>query len=297
MQDLSNVEKLGFSQRQRLTFIEAVAYWEGAVDRPRVSNAFNVSENHVTKDFRFYKDTFPGNLQYDESSRVYRPTRRFRPRIGKGSAEEYLSLLRNYVESGNSVATPLSGGVVSADAVPYPQSHLDSAVLNAITRAITAKTGLLISYQSMNRSQPASRRIWPHALLFGGTRWHTRAYDEERGQFIDLVLQRILSAKSIDKESPISVKSDLAWSRMALVEVVPSRALSTGQAAVIAKEFGMQKTARHWVWSVRLRECLVGYFIYLHRLDLPNDPHRLIELREASTFLPNYFSDSTQSDE
>ena len=89
-----DVDKLRFAQRQRLTFIESVAFWEGRVDRPRVSGAFNVSENHVTKDFRLYKDAFPGNLQYDETARAYRPTRKFKPRIGKGSAEEYLSLLR-----------------------------------------------------------------------------------------------------------------------------------------------------------------------------------------------------------
>ena len=106
-----DVDKLRFAQRQRLTFIESVAFWEGRVDRPRVSSAFNVSENHVTKDFRLYKDAFPGNLQYDETARAYRPTRKFKPRIGKGSAEEYLALLRAHLNPSGIVALNTTGSL------------------------------------------------------------------------------------------------------------------------------------------------------------------------------------------
>lgn len=44
----------------------------------------------------------------------------------------------------------------------------------------------------------------------------------------------------------------------------------------------MTQAGRGWVWNVRVRECLAGYFIYLHRLDVQVDPRRLIELRDFS---------------
>ena len=275
-----DVEKLGFAQRQRLTYIESVAYWEGRVDRPRVVGEFNVSENHVTKDFRLYKDAFPGNIQYDETSRAYRPSPKFKPRIGRGSAEEYLSLLRAQAERRDGSLLPAMASAVVSDAVPPPRGKLEAAVLNAITRAISSGTGLAIRYQSKSRPEPAARRVWPHALLFSGTRWHARAYDEERKGFIDLVLQRILKAKPVDEAVPIESAQDAGWSNWVTLDVIPRRSLSAGQAEVVAREFGMVPAGRGWVWSVRLRECLAGYFIYLHRLDVVDDPKRLIELKD-----------------
>lgn len=140
----------------------------------------------------------------------------------------------------------------------------------------------MINYQSKSRPEPAARRVWPHALLFSGTRWHARAYDDEHQRFIDLVLQRILKAKPIDEESPIDSTQDVGWSNQVTLDVIPKRSLSASQAEVVAREFGMERVGRGWVWSVRLRECLAGYFIYLHRLDVVDDPKRLIELKEPA---------------
>lgn len=277
-----DVEKLGFAQRQRLTYIESVAYWEGRIDRPRVVGEFSVSENHVTKDFRLYKDAFPGNIQYDEASRAYRPTSKFKPRIGRGSPEEYLSLLRAQAERRDGSLLPALASAVVSDAVPPPRGKLEGAVLNAITRAISSGAGLSISYQSKNRPEPAARRVWPHALLFSGTRWHARAFDEERQGFIDLVLQRVLRAKALIEASPVPVANDAGWNNWATLAVVPRRSLSASQAEVVAREFGMEPSGRGWAWNVKLRECLAGYFIYLHRLDIMDDGRRLIELKDPA---------------
>lgn len=282
------LDNICFSQRQRLTFIESIAYWEGAVDRTRVSAAFKVSENHVTKDFRLYKEAFPGNLQYDESHRAYKPSRRFKPYIGQGSAEEYLSLLRSHVEQNNGHSVPLPESI-QADVTPQPKGLLKTAILNAFTRAIAAGSGLSIQYQSMNSGKPRSRKIWPHALVFGGTRWHARAYDAERERWIDIVLQRVLSAKLIADMHPLSDIQDKEWETRITIEVIPKRGLTEDQADVVAQEFGMVRREERWVWEVNLRECLAGYFIYLYRLDVKGDAHRRIELNDpaiADKYLP-----------
>lgn len=278
----TSVDKIGFAQRQRLTYIESVAYWEGRVDRPRVAREFSVTENHVTKDFRLYKEAFPGNILYDETSRVYRPSRQFRPRIAHGSPDEYLALLRAKAEKEDGSLMPPIGGDVITDAVPPPKGRLEGAVLNAVTRAISLGKGVLITYQSKNRVEPVSRRVWPHALLFNGIRWHARAYDEERETFIDLVIQRILSAKALDEPSPIPVQQDALWNTWVTLKVIPRRSLTPSQAKVVAQEYGMVAQGRGWGWNVKLRECLAGYFIYLHRLDVQDDKRRLIELHDPT---------------
>ncbi|WP_334108398.1 WYL domain-containing protein [Methylobacillus sp.] len=278
MELATQIDKISFAQKQRLTFIESVAYWEGAVDRARVSETFQVSENHVTKDFRLYKEVFPGNLQYDESYRTYRPSKRFKPYIGKGSAEEYLSMLRMHAEQ-NHAALPLPTGVVAADAVSQPKGLLKPEILNSITRAISSKKGLSITYQSMNSDEPRPRKIWPHALVFGGTRWHARAYDEERADFVDLVLQRVLSAKPMTKGILPANLVDSEWEKIVTLEVIPKKNLTKTQAEVVAQEYGMTKKGGHWVWEIPMRECMAAYFIYLYRLDVTEDAKRRIELK------------------
>jgi hypothetical protein len=282
METAREIDRISFSQKQRLTFIESVAYWEGAVDRTRVSQTFQVSENHVTKDFRLYKEAFPGNLQYDESYRIYRPSKRFKPHIGKGSAEEYLSLLRVHAEQSNAASLPLPAGVVPVDATPQPKGHLKPEILNSITRAISSRNGLVINYQSMNSDEPRSRKIWPHALVFGGTRWHARAFDEERGGYVDLVLQRVLSAKQLTKKTISTRQEDKEWETMVTIEVIPKQSLTSTQAEVVAQEYGMKKRNGQWIWEVRMRECLAGYFIYLYRLDVREDTKRRIELKDPA---------------
>jgi len=282
MEHASQIDRISFAQKQRLTFIESVAYWEGMVDRARVSETFQVSENHVTKDFRLYKEVFPGNLQYDESYRTYRPSKRFKPYIGKGSAEEYLSMLRMHAEQNHAATLPLPTGVVPADAVPQPKGLLKPEILNSITRAISSRNGLAITYQSMSSDEPRARKIWPHALVFGGTRWHARAYDEERGGYLDLVLQRVLSAKALTKKALPADQQDKEWESMVTIEVVPKKSLTSTQAEVVAHEFGMTQRNEQWVWEVRMRECLAGYFIYLYRLDVREDAKRRIELKDPA---------------
>lgn len=278
------IDKLGFAQRQRLTYIESVAYWEGAVDRPRISTVFGVTENHVTKDFRLYKNTFPNNLRYDERSRVYRPTKNFKPRIGTGSAEEYLSILRTYAEHENSAVLSRVGTTLPIYAMPQAKGTVEKDVLNAITRAISGHRGLEIAYQSMTSAETSTRRIWPHALLFNGMRWHVRTYDGNRNIFIDLVLQRILSVAPLgsNEQAPLGTEEDAKWNTFVEIDVVPNPTLTAGQEDVVAREFGMIKRDNGWVWPVRIRECLAGYFIVLYRLDIKDDRRSVISLRDPA---------------
>jgi predicted DNA-binding transcriptional regulator YafY len=190
--------------------------------------------------------------------------------------------LRAQAERNDGTIAPAGTTSVTTDAVPPPRGRLEAAILNAVTRAISSQTGLMVSYQSRSRAEPSMRKVWPHALLFSGTRWHARAYDKDRDEFIDLVLQRILSATAMGSPAPRPPEDDAAWSQWLEVEIIPSRSLSASQAEVVAREFGMIPAGKGWVWKARMRECLVGYFIYLHRLDLPSDPQRLIELKDPA---------------
>lgn len=267
---------LSFPQRQRLQYIESMALWEGAVARQRVCDLFGVSLNHITKDLRLYRELLPNNLDYDPSLRVWRPSTRFRPAISSGSPEEYLGLLRLGLEAAGVAGIPTLGGPVPADALPTPRWPADAKPLRHVTRAVREGTGVLVQYQSMSNPEPGERILWPHALVYAGYRWHVRAYDEKYKQFGDFVLPRICEATPHAGVPPVSAKRDEGWNMRERAEVIPNPQFSKAQQAAIAREYGMTKTAQGWCWSVNMRQCLMRYFLYWHRLDRPAKKDRVI---------------------
>lgn len=275
-----SLDKVTHAQKQRLQFIETVAYWEGMVGRPNVSNIFDVSENHITRDFALYRKSFPGNLDYDVTARAYRPSKNFSPKLGAGSPEEYLALLRAYLDTKSTAVLPSIGHGVEAACLPPSSAPLDKHVLREITRALRQQKGVLIRYQSLTSPAPAAREVWPHALVFAGVRWHIRAYDHKRGIFIDLVLHRVLSAKPVDRPSPFSIAEDIDWQRTVDIDILPASRLNTSQRAVIAKEYGMVEIDGTWTWRVSLKRCLVPYFLRWLRLDLGAEHSYPIELKD-----------------
>lgn len=252
---------LAFSQRQRFQFIEAVVFWEGAIDRSHVAKTFGVSENHITKDFTLYRSCYPNNLDYDLSGRTYRPGKRFKPQFSTGSSDEYLSLLRATQEGRSPSVIPLIGTGVSAELLPLPSGSVDSGVLKEITRAIRGGSGLRISYQSIRTEDASSRDVWPHALVYAGLRWHVRAFDSKYQDFIDLVPQRIITVESINTKPPKTQANDARWHRMTTVTLTPRDDFTPLQREVIAREFGMTKMKGEWRWRMQVRDCLVGYFL------------------------------------
>ncbi len=285
---MSVIQSISYAQRQRLQFIESVVYWEGLVGRQRVCEAFGVSENHVTRDFAFYRKAFPTNLNYDVSVRAYRPSKGFKPHIASGSSSEYLSLLRSCAETPTLAVVPTIASEVKAYSLPAPTAPLEKRVLREMTRALHQQHGLKIRYQSLTSPDVTTRDVWPHALVFAGFRWHMRAYDSRRGTFVDMVLHRVLSASPIAAESPVNFKSDSAWHSVMNVDVVPTGKLTAEQHSIVAKEYGMKKIDGRWVWRVTLKRCLIPYFLRWLRLDLAEEesyPIALADRRRLQDYL------------
>jgi predicted DNA-binding transcriptional regulator YafY len=278
-----------FAQAQRLRFIESVVLWEGAIQRQRVSEVFDVSPNHVSRDFLRYREAFPGNLEYDPSGKEYRAASRFQPKIASGKPEEYLALLRAHVESG--LELPALGDAIAADVVPSPPVGVDRAVLRAVVRAIRRGEGLTVTYGSVREDRKTTRRLWPHALAYSGFRWHVRAYDATESMFRDFALARLEDPQPVAEASPAGEEGDIDWNTYDTIEVVPHARLSDSQRAIVAREFGMKRTPEGWLWSQRLRKALIPYFLHRYRLDL--DPARTairIELKDRTQMRAYFFA-------
>lgn len=258
---------LNHGQRQRLRYLESRLLWEGEVNRRHVCQEFGVTPNHFTREMRAYKDHFPGNVWYDETSRSYRPTNSFQPGIASGDPTEYLLLLRAYAQYPvNSLRTEMGGGV-PCDALKPPECIVDKDILRSLLQAIHRKRGSVIQYQSFSHGNPESRTIWPHAMMWTGESWHVRAFDDMRNENINLALTRFSSVEFANVTRPAAAEVDIDWEELETVEIVPNPGLSEGQQNVLAREYGMELSEKGWMWRVTLRRCLVPYFLYRYRLD------------------------------
>jgi len=266
------------AQLQRLRLLESIVYWEGLVRRHRLSEAFGLNVEGVSRDFSLYRELFPENLAYDPSRKGYAPTSRFMPKLADGSADEYLSMLRLHSEGSTQWLIQGLPGTAETERVPLQPGGINSGDLKEITRAIAAGTSLTGIYQSMRAPKPERVHVWPRALVFSGYRWHLRAYDLDREIHRDLVLAR-LSAKP-GTARVRDIPKDQAWDAIVTVQVRPAEHWSPTQKSAIAKEYGMTRLRGTWVWSVKLRQCLAPYFLYLHRLDRLGK-HQRVELVDS----------------
>ncbi len=272
------------ARRQRLRFIESLACWEGAVQRQRVCDATHVSANHLSRDFKWYRDAYPDNLIYDVSGRCYRPGKSFQPKIATGAPDEYLALLLLRTNASVDDGAVWLPGPAAADAVPTPGGTVARDVLRALTGAIAHQRAVQVTYQSMTTPEPVDRLLWPHALVYNGWRWHVRAYDAERERFADFVLarfERVTQAAAGKRKPEASPESDVEWTTQVTIAVTPASALTAEQTAVVAREYGMVDADGRWLWTPTMRRCMAPYFGRMYRLEAPS-PKRLIQLLDPS---------------
>lgn len=261
-------EAASFARQERLRFVESMVLWEGVVRRQRVSDVFGVNVNHVTRDLRYYQDQYPGALDFKPDQRGYVAGAKFRPRFASDSPAEYLALLQAHADSETAALVPVLGAAeIPTAALPSPALGIDRTVLRTVVRAVHRRQGVLVTYLAMNADRPVARRIWPHALINTGLRWYARVFDEGAGDFRSLVLARMESSSALIGQPPRDAAQDDDWLRTVDVHVVPHPDLNAHQQAVVAREFGMARGPKGWVWSVAVRRCLVGHFLKRYQLD------------------------------
>lgn len=271
--DMRRKSAISRSQRFRLRFIDTVLALEGQLNRKRVSDVFGVSSNHVTNDLKLYKEICPGNVEYDVSSRSYRASAGFIPSFsGENAVSEYFSLLQAGAEGCGEAVTPLIGCTEIAETLPRPCAPLDASKLMRVTRAINIGSGLTITYQSLTEPLPKIRDVWPHALVFVGTRWHMRCYDGLKQEFRDFSLPRVKEIQENGKQAPRRKADDLGWQEKVVMRIVPNAELSGPQAEVVACQYGMTRKGKRWLWAPEVRKCLVPYMVNRYKLIDRGDP-------------------------
>ena len=205
------LDRVSHTQKERLAYIEFRAYFLGEISRADIIKRFGIATAAATRDLAMYRSISDGNVELDPRSKCYVPVRDFRL-IFEHPVDRVLSALSQGFGEGISGQTrPLI-----PSEIPRPLHYPDVSVFAPITQAIYRKKVVRIAYHSFSSGR-SERDIVPFALANNGLRWHVRAFDRKRSQFIDFVLTRVeaselLSGSQVEEGEDASC--DIQWSRI-----------------------------------------------------------------------------------
>ncbi len=257
-----------WATRQRLQYIEIMAFYAGVVTRSDVARAFGLSDPAATKDLKLYGDLAPGNLVYNHSVFGFVP--------GAGFAAVFADLapvaVLPVIAANLAVANGPYGGTLvyglPTASLPLPARLPGAQTLAQITRAIHGRRKLQVSYRSLSgRDSSGTRLLEPHTLVNTGLRWHVRAYSEDSCDFRDFVLSRIVAAECLEAPAESGEPYDDDWVEWVSLKLAPHRGLDAMRRESLLLDYG----ASGAVIEVKVRRALLGYVLQRLGVDTTAD--------------------------
>ena len=257
-----------WATRQRLQYIEVMAYYTGVVSRSDVAKAFGISDPAATKDLKLYSDLAPGNLVYTQSVFGFVPSPDFSPAFADLSPAAVLPIIAaNLAVAAGPYGLESIYGLSTAS-LPLPARLPGKEVLAQITRAIHGYRKLRVSYRSLSdRDSRESRVLEPHVLVDTGLRWHVRAYSEDTYDFRAFVLSRFLDAECLDEPAESSAEYDEDWVETVTLKLGPHIGLDAKKRESLLLDYGAVGEAI----EVNVRRALIGYVLQRLGVDTTED--------------------------
>jgi len=262
-----------WATRQRLHYIEVMAWYTGVVTRSDVAKAFGLSDPAATKDLKLYGDLAPGNLLYNHSVFGFVPSHGFCAIFADLTPAVVLPFIAaNLAVANGPYGAELIYGLPTAS-LPLPARLPSQQTLAQITRAIYGSRKLRVSYRSLSdrdlRERPdnqAERILEPHSLVNTGIRWHVRAYNAETCDFRDFVLSRIVEAECLETPAESNMQYDDDWVESVSLMLAPHSGLDALKRESLLLDYG----ASGDIIEVNVRRALLGYM--LQRLNVDTTP-------------------------
>jgi len=260
--------EIKWATRQRLQFIEVMAYYTGVITRSGLAKAFGISDPAATKDLKLYNDLAPNNLSYEPSSFGFIPSNNFNALFADISPEAVLPMIANNLITIDNPSHDNKVYGIEVDKLPLPNRLPNKEVLAHIVRAIKNKMQLSVIYHSLSDRQSNEKRIIePHALINNGIRWHVRAYNHETYDFRDFVLSRINDTELLDTSAESSPKYDDDWVEIVTIKLKPHPGLSEKKNLTLKYDYNMENE----IIEINVRRALVGYLLQRMSVDTTSD--------------------------
>lgn len=262
------LNEIKWATRQRLQYIELMAYYTGVITRSNVARAFGISDAAATKDLKFYNDIAPENLLYKHNVFGFVPTPAFKEVFADLSPAVVLPMIEANltVIGGPNRGSAIFG--IPVEGLALPNRLPDKIVLAQVTRAIHSHKRLKVSYHSLtNSTNDEGRIIEPHALVNTGFRWHVRAYNEDTFDFRDFVLSRFEDATCLDQIAESSAQYDDDWVEIVTLQLAPHPELDDKKRTSLLMDYGCETD----IIEIKIRRALIGYLLQQLSVDTTTD--------------------------
>ena len=254
--------------RQRLEYIEVMAFYTGVVTRSDVARTFGLSDAAATKDLKLYGELAPDNLIYKHNVFGFVPSDSFVEMFADLEPTRVLPMIAANLPRTGATAGDNAVYGIAVENLPLPNRLPGKQVLAQIIRAIRNHKKLSVTYRSLSgRGSNEARILEPHSLINTGTRWHFRAYNEETYDFRDFVLSRVLDAKLMDEEAESSAQYDDDWMEIVSLKLTPHPKLSDEQRVILMTDY----SAEDDVIEIEVRRALIGYLLQRLSVDTTAD--------------------------
>lgn len=260
--------QMKWATRQRLQYIEIMAFYCGLVSRTDVARAFGISDAAATKDLALYGKLAPDNLIYKQALFGYVPGPTFRECIADLSPATVLPMIAHNLTgmSGPYGEQRIFG--IPAEALPHPARLPDKHTTAQVLRAVARHRKLKIHYRSLSdRESDEPRIIEPHSLAHNGLRWHIRAYNVGSYNFRDFVLSRIARAEMLEAEAESGAEFDEDWVETLTLELTPHPGLPEKKRLNLLMDYG----AEGEIITIEVRRALLGYLLHQLSVDTTVD--------------------------
>jgi hypothetical protein len=253
--------------RERLIYLDRLAYWRGWVRRGDLCDRFGISVPQASADISEYLRLSPRALRYDLSQKRYVASPTLKPLLARGGLEEAVQLL-------DLVGSDSKLSVDCVARIDLPQRPVENDIVRDLVRAVFEKSAVEIYYYSINSGTERWRAVSPHALAHDGYRWHVRAWCHEDKAYKDFVFGRMARIRpATERRTKLPIDSD--WLTWVTLKFRAHRSLGRIQRAALERDFGM----RHGVASVRVRKAMLFYTLAYFGLTEPGAaPTKRLEL-------------------
>lgn len=275
----ATIQNLSQSQRERLAFIEFRLYFLGEVRRQDLFQRFGIAPAVATRDFAQYKEIFSDNIAFDNKTKSYVIGVNFSPAFNHVPERVLTALSQGFGDGVNPV-----GGALLLCELPLALNRPAMAILAPVTRAIHQQKAIKLQYQS-HSSGMSEREIVPFALVNDGLRWHVRAFDRKRQDFIDFVITRMDATSVIEDNMPQKNElssADIQWNRIVELDLVPHP--NQEHPEIIESDYGMTEGVLH----IKVRAAIAGYVLRQWIVDC--SPKHGLKGKEYRLWLKNHLA-------
>ncbi len=223
----------GWSERQRLLFVERLLYWRGTINRRDLCGHFGISLPQATKDLVAYTTLNAGGCHYDVRRKCYVASESMEMVFQEPDFSADMEVIRGAMMDREERGEFVLG-------FNRPQRPGNPAIHRRLSLASCRNECLEATYWSVRSGTGEKRWISPRGFGFDGLRWHVRAFCHRDEQFKDFVIGRIQDVGEA-RACPFSDEIDEDWLETEILRFRPHPQLSESQKTALEMDYGMEK--------------------------------------------------------